>query len=244
MITENITDLKLKRKALAWLVDPDKCTGDQAEEQTRNADNLGIDFIFVGGSLIFNHIDVLIGRLKPLTKIPVVLFPGSPLQISSKADAILLLSLISGRNAEYLIGNHVIAAPFLRESGLEILPTGYILVNGGQQTSVSYMSNTQPIPNNKPDLALATAMAGEMLGLKMIYMDAGSGAETPIPPEMIKNVASGVQIPLIVGGGIRNAMQVNEAFSAGADLVVIGNAAEKDPGVLKGMIAERDRFNT
>jgi putative glycerol-1-phosphate prenyltransferase len=244
MIAEQISALKHKRKAIAWLVDPDKCTGEQAEEQTRTADRLGVDFIFVGGSLIFNHIDLLIGRLKPLTNIPVVLFPGSPLQISSKADAILLLSLISGRNAEYLIGNHVIAAPFLRESGLEILPTGYLLVNGGQQTSVSYMSNTQPIPNNKPDLALATAMAGEMLGLKMIYLDAGSGAETPVSQDMIRIVASGIQIPLIVGGGIKTASQVNEAFKAGADLVVVGNAAEKDPGVLEELIRERDKFNT
>lgn len=244
MICETIAGLKHTRKALAWLVDPDKCTAEQAETQTRLADALGIDYIFVGGSLIFNHIDVLIGRLKPLTRIPVVLFPGSPLQISSKADAILLLSLISGRNAEYLIGNHVIAAPFLRESGLEILPTGYILVNGGQQTSVSYMSNTQPIPNNKPDLALATAMAGEMLGLKMIYLDAGSGAETAVSPEMIKAVASGIQIPLIVGGGIRTAEQLKDSFTAGADLVVIGNAAEKDPAVLEKLVLERDRFNT
>ncbi|HBB93326.1 MAG: geranylgeranylglyceryl/heptaprenylglyceryl phosphate synthase [Bacteroidetes bacterium GWF2_49_14] len=243
MLAETFSSLKENRKAFAWLVDPDKCTGDRVEEQVILADKLGVDFIFVGGSLIFNHIDRLIGRIKPLTHIPVIIFPGSPLQISAQADAILLLSLISGRNPDYLIGNHVVAAPFLKESGLEILPTGYILVNGGRQTSVSYMSNTQPIPNNKPDIAYATAMAGEMLGLRIIYMDAGSGADRPISGEMIQQVSGGIRVPLIVGGGIRTPKQVKEAYSAGADVVVVGNAAEKNHGLLQELLIERDRFN-
>lgn len=243
MLAETFSSLKENRKAFAWLVDPDKCTGDKVEEQVILADKLGVDFIFVGGSLIFNHIDQLIGRIKPLTHIPVIIFPGSPLQISAQADAILLLSLISGRNPDYLIGNHVVAAPFLKESGLEILPTGYILVNGGRQTSVSYMSNTQPIPFNKPDIAYATAMAGEMLGLRIIYMDAGSGADRPISGEMIQQVSSGIRVPLIVGGGIRTPQQVKEAYAAGADVVVVGNAAEKNHGLLQELLIERDRFN-
>ncbi len=243
MLAETFSSLKENRKAFAWLVDPDKCTGDKVEEQVVLADKMGVDFIFVGGSLIFNHIDQLIGRIKPLTRIPVIIFPGSPLQISAQADAILLLSLISGRNSDYLIGNHVVAAPFLKESGLEILPTGYILVNGGRQTSVSYMSNTQPIPYNKPDIAYATAMAGEMLGLRIIYMDAGSGADRPISGEMIQQVSSGIRVPLIVGGGIRTPQHVKEAYAAGADVVVVGNAAEKNHGLLQELLIVRDRFN-
>jgi phosphoglycerol geranylgeranyltransferase len=243
MLAETFSSLKENRKAFAWLVDPDKCTGEKVEEQVILADKLGVDFIFVGGSLIFNHIDQLISRIKPLTRIPVIIFPGSPLQISAQADAILLLSLISGRNPDYLIGNHVVAAPFLKESGLEILPTGYILVNGGRQTSVSYMSNTQPIPYNKPDIAYATAMAGEMLGLRIIYMDAGSGADRPISGEMIQRVSMGIKVPLIIGGGIRTPQQVREAYASGADVIVVGNAAEKNHGLLQELLIERDLFN-
>jgi len=244
MILDQLTALKGKKKAFAWLIDPDKCNPDQAGQQIQTANQLGVDYIFVGGSLVFNHINGLLEKIKLASRMPVVLFPGSPLQVSSKADAILLLSLISGRNPEYLIGNHVIAAPFLRESGIEILPTGYILINGGKQTSVSYLSNTQPIPNDKPDLALATAMAGEMLGLRLVFLDAGSGAIEPVPAQMIRNISSGVGIPLIVGGGLCTDKQVREAYLAGADLVVVGNAAEKNPELIAGFIRERDRFNS
>jgi putative glycerol-1-phosphate prenyltransferase len=182
--------------------------------------------------------------IKSLTSIPIILFPGSPLQLSSQADALLLLSLISGRNAEYLIGNHVVAAPFLRESGIEIVPTGYMLINGGKQTSVSYMSNTQPIPADKPDIALATAMAGEMLGLKIIYLDAGSGAINPVPLNMIASIAAGVSIPVIVGGGIRTPDAVRNAYESGADVVVVGNATETNQSLLSELIAVRDLINT
>ncbi len=243
MILSKLTDLKGKRKALAWLVDPDKTSKDYLKAQLGFANESGVDFVFVGGSLIFNHIDDLIEQVKELTPIPVVLFPGSPLQLSTKADALLLLSLISGRNPEYLIGNHVISAPFLRKSGIEIIPTGYMLIDGGQQTSVSYMSSTQPIPADKPDIALATAMAGEMLGLQVIYMDAGSGAKNPVPLAMISSVAAETRIPVIVGGGIRTTEGVRRVYESGADLVVVGNATESNRNLLREMIAERDRFN-
>lgn len=243
MILPDLTNLKGKKKAFAWLIDPDKCMDGYITSQLAIANDTGVDFIFVGGSLIFNHIDQLITKLKTNSDIPVVLFPGSPLQLSSHADALLLLSLISGRNPEYLIGNHVISAPFLRKSGVEIIPTGYMIIDGGQQTSVSYMSNTLPIPADKPDIALATAMAGEMLGLKVIYLDAGSGAINPVPSKMIASVASEVKIPVLVGGGIRTRSEVRGAYEAGADVVIVGNAAENDPNLLGEMIAERDRFN-
>lgn len=244
MILTQIAALKGSKKAFAWLIDPDKCNDCYISSQIELANESAVDFIFVGGSLIYNHVDDIITRVKSSSKIPVVSFPGSPLQLSTKADAVLLLSLISGRNPEYLIGNHVIAAPFLRKSKIEIIPTGYILVDGGQQTSVSYMSNTQPIPSDKPDIAQATAMAGEMLGLRVIYMDAGSGAKMPVPLKMISSVASVVDIPVVVGGGMRTPEAVREAYTAGADIVVVGNAAEADPGLLKQMTLERDRFNS
>jgi len=243
MILPYLNSLKGHKKALAWLIDPDK-------NITHLADNLaiagesGVDLIFVGGSLIFNHVDSLIAEIKSLSGIPVVLFPGSMLQLSSRADAVLLLSLISGRNSDYLIGNHVIAAPFLKSSGIEIIPTGYMLINGGRPTSVSYMSNSQPIPQDKNDIALATALAGEMLGLKVIYLDAGSGAPDRVPIKMISLLASEIKLPVIVGGGIRKPEDVRQAYEAGADLVVVGTVIEENPNHLKDLIYERDRINT
>lgn len=244
MILTGLTGLRGNRKALAWLIDPDKVDYGYLSIQLAAAGDAGLDFIFVGGSLISNHIDQLIGKIKSLSDIPVIIFPGSPLQISSQADAILLLSLISGRNPEYLIGNHVVAAPFLRTAGIEIIPTGYMLINGGQQTSVSYMSNTFPIPADKPDIALATAMAGEMLGLKVIYLDAGSGAQNPVPVPMIELIAKEINLPLIVGGGISTPDEIRRAYLAGADLVVAGNATENSRSRLGELVRERDRFNT
>jgi len=244
MILQYLNSLKGRKKAFAWLIDPDKCDDEHITAQLRIANSAGVDLIFVGGSLTFKPVDQVISKVKSLSHIPVVLFPGSPLQICSQADAILLLSLISGRNPEYLIGNHVIAAPFLKESGLEIIPVGYLLINGGQQTSVSYMSNTQPIPQAKPDIALATAMAGEMLGLRVIYLDAGSGALNPVPLKMISMISSEVHVPLMIGGGIRTASDVRNAYEAGADVVIVGNAIEDREGCLRELIIERDLFNT
>jgi putative glycerol-1-phosphate prenyltransferase len=163
---------------------------------------------------------------------PLVIFPGSPLQISSRADAILLLSLISGRNPDLLIGQHVIAAPYLKASGLEIIPTGYMLIDGGVSTTAAYMSNTQPIPPEKIEIAVCTAMAGTMRGLKLLYLDAGSGAQRPVSAEMIKAVRAAVDVPLFTGGGVRSPELAYTNLKAGADLLVVGNALEKDPGLL------------
>lgn len=243
MILKYLEGLKGRKKAFGWLIDPDKCEEGHIQTQLAVANDAGVDVILVGGSLIFNHVNQLITKIKSLSTIPVVLFPGSTLQISKQADAILLLSLISGRNPEYLIGNHVIAAPFLKESRLEVIPTGYMLINGGQQTSVSYMSNTQPIPSDKPDIAMATAMAGEMLGLRVIYMDAGSGALQPVPSKIIAAVASEIKGPLVIGGGIRTPEDVRNAYDSGADLVIVGNATENRGDRLGELILVRDRFN-
>jgi putative glycerol-1-phosphate prenyltransferase len=174
--------------------------------------------------------------------VPVVLFPGSNLYIHSDADGILFLSLISGRNPEFLIGQHVVAAPLLKASGLEILPTGYMLVDGGKPTTVSYISNTQPIPADKADIAACTAMAGEMLGQQLLYLDAGSGAENPVSPGMISAVKKATSLPLLAGGGIRSGEQARNAWEAGADCIVIGNVLESNPGLLEDFIRIRDSF--
>ena len=203
-----------------------------------------MDFFFVGGSLVVTDtLDTMVSTIKKHCTIPILLFPGSPDQITPKADALLYLSLISGRNPELLIGQHVISAPFVRQSGLEIIPVGYMLIDGGSPTTVSYISNTNPIPSNKNDIAICTAMAGEMLGLKLIYMDAGSGALKAIPTAMIKEVAKHLQIPLIVGGGITSAEKAKENCLAGADIIVVGNAAEKDPELITAISAAIHSLN-
>jgi phosphoglycerol geranylgeranyltransferase len=162
----------------------------------------------------------------------VILFPGHPSQISGFADALLYLSLISGRNADLLIGQHVISAPFIRQSGLEIISTGYMVVDGGAPTTVSYISNALPVPADKNEIAMCTAMAGEMLGMKVIYMDAGSGAKRPVHESMIATVSEKIEVPLIVGGGITNPEKAYHNCKAGADVVVVGNAVEKDPSLI------------
>ncbi len=220
-------------KSLAILLDPDETTSEEARELTILAKKNGVDYIFVGGSLITkDRFSDLVRQLKTEGDIPVIIFPGSNLQISADADAILLLSLISGRNPEFLIGQHVVAAPVLSQSDLEILPTGYILVDCGKPTTVSYISNTTPIPRDKPSIAACTALAGQMLGLKLIYLDGGSGALQPIAPEMIARVKQNIKAPLIVGGGINTPEKAKSALEAGADMIVIGNALEENPGLL------------
>src|SRR5205814_1035231 len=169
--------------------------------------------------------------------IPVILFPGTPSQVSRHADGLLYLSLISGRNPELLIGQHVISAPAVRKSGLEIISTGYMVIDGGAPTTVSYISNATPIPADKDDIAVCTAMAGEMLGMKLIYMDAGSGAKRAISEEMISRVAKVISVPLIIGGGIKEPEKAYLNCKAGADLIVVGNAIEKDPSLIKEMAA-------
>ena len=217
---------KVGRKQFAVLIDPDKLP---TVEAIATAEAAGVDYFLIGGSLLTNgNLNNCIEFVKKSSQIPVILFPGNIYQIDSSADAILLLSLISGRNPEMLIGKHVIAAPALKASHLEVISTGYMLIESGSQTTVSYMSNTMPIPADKEDIAMCTAMAGEMLGLKMIYMDAGSGAKNCISAAMIKKVSSNISIPLIVGGGINSAAGVRSAYEAGADIVVVGTALEKD----------------
>ncbi len=221
------------RKGIAMLLDPDKLRIEELPELIGQAHSAAIDLLFVGGSLVMDpDFDQLITRLKALTRIPIVLFPGSPSQVCPAADGILLLSLLSGRNADLLIGQHVLAAPVLAKSGLEILSTGYLIIDGGRPTTVSYISNSSPIPANKPQIALCTALAGQQLGMKLIYLDSGSGADQPVPKRMIKAVRKAINIPLIIGGGIRTPEQALDACRAGADLIVVGNAFEKDPELI------------
>ena len=221
------------RKAFTVLVDPDKTTLKKADELVSLCTKAHVDFIFVGGSLVVSdHIEELVQHIKASCDIPLLLFPGSPSQVTPYADALLYLSLISGRNPEYLIGQHVISAPAVKKSGLEVIPTGYMLIDGGAPTTVSYISNASPIPRDKNEIALCTALAGEMLGLKLLYMDAGSGAKQPIQENMIHAVASQVSIPIIVGGGITTPEKAYNNCKAGADLIVVGNAIEKDNSLI------------
>ena len=216
------------KKKFVVLIDPDKPSDEQIIDIVKKSVQAGVDFFFVGGSLLTtDSLDNCIKLIKQHCDIPVLIFPGNSLQISKWCDGFLLLSLISGRNAEMLIGRHVIAAPYLKLYGNEIIPTGYMIIDGGKQTSVSYMSNTTPIPHDKDDIAMCTALAGEMLGLKLIYMDAGSGAINPISAEMISKVKHTIEVPLIVGGGINTPEKAAIAAKAGADIIVVGNALEK-----------------
>lgn len=238
ILTANIYSLILSnrergKKMLALLIDPDKFDSDSVIAIANECD---VDLFLVGGSLITKgNLDECISYIKAKSTIPILLFPGNITQVSDKADAILLLSLISGRNPDALIGNHVQAAPLLKQSKLEIISTGYMLIDGGKPTTVSYISNTLPIPSDKPDIAVCTAMAGEMLGLKMIYLEAGSGALYPVPIQMIKKVRKAIDIPLFVGGGITDEKKAADACEAGADVVVIGTAAEKNANIIKAI---------
>lgn len=228
--------IKVGEKLFALLIDPGKIDNKLISHIIKESNGLGTDLFLVGGSLIKESIDNTLLKIKSLTDIPVFLFPGNLMQVSNKADGILLLSLISGRNPELLIGNHVSAAFMLRNSGMEIIPTGYILIENGKSTSVSYMSNTIPIPVDKKDIATATAIAGELLGMKMIYLEAGSGALNPVNDEIIATVKKEINIPLLVGGGIKNADHVKYVCKAGADIIVVGNSIEKDQSILKPII--------
>ena len=232
------------RKALAVLLDPDKVEQDVLSELLARTATYPIDFFLVGGSLVtdYSH-KAVIAAIRRQSTTPIILFPGNPLHIEPSADAILFLSLISGRNPDFLIGQHVIAAPLLKKSGLEILPTGYMVVDSGTQTTVSYVSGTMPLPHDKPSVAACTAMAGEMLGLQLIYLDAGSGAHRPVSPAMIAAVRKVVDLPVIVGGGINSGEKAYEAFKAGADLIVVGNGIEQDPELLPHLSTVVREFN-
>ena len=227
----------INQKLFALLIDPDKCDFAQLPILIQNAVSAKVDLIFVGGSLLLkDKLDDCLQQIKDLCDIPTLIFPGNVLQVSKHADGILLLSMISGRNPDLLIGQHVIAAPFLHQSDLEIISTGYMLIDGGVPTSVSYMSNTTPIPNNKKEIALCTALAGQQLGLKVMYLDTGSGAKHTVDEKMIEMLSTELSTPLIIGGGIKTPETAYRIAKAGADVVVVGNIIEKDPELLEQMV--------
>jgi len=219
-------------KLLAILIDPEKQNMQSIEKLVSSIAQSSIDIILLGGSLSSTSFDDVIINIKSRCSKPIILFPGNSLQLSTRADALLNLSLISGRNPEFLIGEHVKSAGFIKKSKLEVIPTAYILIDGGVKTSVEYISNTQAIPNTKNDIAIATALAGQYLGLKCIYLETGSGAKYSVPESMIKAVKDNIDIPIICGGGIKSKQEVEEKWQAGANIVVIGTAFEKDPNFL------------
>jgi putative glycerol-1-phosphate prenyltransferase len=224
------------KKLLAVLLDPDKLELHQIAQKIDRINKQKIDVILVGGSLLFtNVLDVFILEIKKYTQIPVLIFPGSAMQISDNADGILFLSLLSGRNPEFLISNQVVAAPILKQTNLEIISTSYLLIESGRETTASYISNTKPIPVNKPEIAVATALAGEMMGHQLVYLDGGSGALHAIPQDLIQMVSGQLNNPVIVGGGIHSSAQIKAAYDAGATMVVIGTAFEKDEMLLDNL---------
>jgi putative glycerol-1-phosphate prenyltransferase len=228
-----ISDKKANKKSFALLIDPDKQDSKQLISIISKAENANVDYFFVGGSLLtYDSLDLCLKTIKKNSKIPVILFPGNAMQVNDKADGILFLSLISGRNAEMLIGKQVITAPILKQSSLEVMPTGYILVDSGRPTTASYMSNTIPIPSDKDSVAACTAMAGEMLGLKLIFLDGGSGAVHPVSKQMIESVSNSINVPLIIGGGISSGEKAAKNCKAGADIIVVGNAIEKNENLI------------
>ena len=220
---------KKGEKLLAILLDPDKTTISEIPSISKRIENLKANFIFVGGSFVEKGItDIFVQKLKEFTNISIVLFPGDYSQVTNKADALLFLSLLSGRNPEYLIEQQIKAVPFLKNSSLEIIPTGYILIDGGTNSSVLKVSKTTAIPQNNIDLAVGTAVAGMYKGKQLIYLEAGSGAKFPVNSGLISAVKKNINIPLIVGGGIRTKEQLNNAYKSGADVVVIGTAFENN----------------
>lgn len=230
-IYKNILEARAgKRKLLAVLLDPDKLKIEEVGELVKKINESPATHIFIGGSSFAgNHLDELITLVKKNTNLPTLIFPGSPLQISDKADGILFLMLLSGRNPEYLIEHQVNSVPVLEKTNLEVISTGYILIESGSQTAVERVSKTQPLSAENHDYVSQTAKAGELIGNKLIYLEAGSGAANAVPLEMIGNVSGRISVPLIVGGGIRTFAQMESAYLAGADMVVIGTAFENDP---------------
>ncbi len=224
------------KKLLAVLIDPDKFQKDENALLVRQLKKTPPDILLVGGSLLSDYLDETVLFLKKQFTIPVFLFPGNVIQISSEADGILFMSLISGRNPEFLIGQQVVAAPLLEKTTLEIIPTGYILLENGKTTSVEYMSNTKPIPQDKQDIILATALAGQYLGQQLIYLETGSGADHTVSHDLIKLLSGKLQIPVIVGGGIRNANDLKAIYNAGADMAVVGTVLEENPEILSTLL--------
>ena len=226
--------LREKKKGFLFLLDPDRIKAQEVRERIEGINRCGVDAILLGTSILFNFdLDEIAREIKKYTKVPVILFPGSAYQLSPDVDAIFFLSLISGRNPELLIGEQVRAAPLIRKYEIEAIPVGYMLIESTNLTSARFVSNSLPIPRDKPDIAKAHALAGEYLGMKMIYMDAGSGAGMSISDEMIAEIKSVITIPLVVGGGIKTPAEARGKAQAGADFVVVGNVLEKDISVLQ-----------
>ena len=245
-ILNHFTQLKSEnKKGFAVLIDPDNVDWETFHNLLYISIESGVTYFFIGGSLIANNIiEKIIERIKEVCSIPTIIFPGNSLHFTPNADAILFLSLLSGRNPDFLIGQHVIAAPILKKSGVEILPTAYLLIDGGKPTTVSYISNTTPIPSDKTCIACCTAMAGEMLGFKIIFMDAGSGAKNHVPINMIEEVKNVVDIPIIVGGGINNSIKAEAILNAGADIIVVGNGIEGNFELIKEISQVVKTLNT
>lgn len=229
-IYSNIREAKLKnQRLLAVLLDPDKLDLESIDELISKINQSPATHIFVGGSSFEGiHLDEIIIRLKSNTKLPILLFPGNPSQISAEADGILFLMLLSGRNTDYLVEHQINAVPILEKTNLEIISTGYILIESGTETAVERVSKTKPLSRTNVDYISQTAKAGELIGNKLIYLEAGSGAQNAVSSEIIKYVSEKISVPLLVGGGIRSKEQIDEAYVAGADLVVIGTAFEND----------------
>jgi phosphoglycerol geranylgeranyltransferase len=244
MISQITKILPKSKKAIALLIDPDKTTEPKVLQALMElAVQAEINAILVGGSLVTNDkTDTVVCAIKDHFQGPVILFPGGINQLSRYADGILFLSLISGRNPEFLIGKQVLGAPLVKQMDLDVYPTGYMLI--GHTSSASYMSNTKPIPHDNIDIAVATALAGEMMGNQVIYMDAGSGAPQPITSQMIEKVKSAITIPLIIGGGLTNFDEAYNALEAGADMIVVGNVIEKSPELLQELAGAVTAFNT
>ncbi len=239
MIYATLTEARQRgQKLLAVLIDPDKARREQLRLLADHANAGRVDFFLWGGSLVNQpQSEYYLRLLKSLTETPVLLFPGSVYQLDESADGLLLLSLLSGRNADLLIGRHVTVAGRIKRMGFECIPTAYLLIDGGRPTSVSYMSNTTPIPADKPSIAVATALAGEQLGLRLVYLDAGSGARQPVSPEIIAGVRSEIDLPIVIGGGIRTPERAAAALTAGADMVVVGNGLEDNADWLPELAA-------
>ena len=224
-----------RRKSVALLCDPD-IPQSQISEQVQKALHHGVDLFLVGGShLSVGNTSECVQLIKSLGAQHVVLFPGNEIQVAKEADAILFMSLISGRNPDFLIAKQVAAAPFVKSCRIEAIPTGYMLVESGKLTSALYISNTLPLPNNKPDIAASTAMAGELLGMQLFYLDAGSGAEYPIPQSIIQAVKNNTNGVLFVGGGIRTPLSAAAAWESGADVVVVGNGIFEDNSLMSDL---------
>jgi phosphoglycerol geranylgeranyltransferase len=240
---KKISSIRRGQKQLAVLIDPDKNQDEKNLYQLLGKINaLSPSFLFVGGSTVDPQtFSTCISRIKKRSHIPLIIFPGSHNQVHPEADGILFLSLLSGRNPDYLIGHHVESAHLLKKMNLEIIPTGYLLIDGGKNSSVQYVSQTTPIPADQDTIAIKTAIAGELLGMQTIFLDAGSGALNPVSSKMIREVKKNIDLPLIVGGGMRTLDQVNLAFESGADVVVIGNKIEEDVDFLVDLVAFTQR---